>query len=257
VSDLGLAGYFNESEQTDVYGGKIVGTADYLAPEQITTPDKLTPASDVYSLGCTLYYAVTGKVPFPGGSAKEKAKAHCTLPPLDPRRLNPDLSDDFVEVIAEMMAKQPENRIQTANEVARRLAPWVGAPLPATTHELSGTSLPPPIKFPPILRPIASQMSDTEPNFLVQPAEDPSQVSSPSQLSLGTQPMSGANQETLPGLHEGGQSGSQPQFTLPLKHRLQLRWHALPARIRFMIPLILATAVGAAVTAIVLLALGH
>ncbi len=56
---------------------KIVGTADYLSPEQIQTPREVTPQSDIYSLGCTLYYAVTGKVPFPGGTTREKARRHC------------------------------------------------------------------------------------------------------------------------------------------------------------------------------------
>ena len=72
VSDLGLADYFSDEVPADAKGGKIVGTADYLSPEQITMPDRLTGASDVYSLGCTLYYAVTGKVPFPGGSTQTR-----------------------------------------------------------------------------------------------------------------------------------------------------------------------------------------
>ncbi|MBS0209423.1 MAG: protein kinase [Planctomycetes bacterium] len=203
VSDLGLAGYFNESEQTDVFGGKVVGTADYLAPEQITTPDRLTTASDVYSLGCTLYYAVTGKVPFPGGNARDKARAHCNVPPLDPRRLNPDLSDAFVEVIADMMAKKPEHRVQNGPEVVARLAPWVDAPLPATAQELpAGTGLPPAIPMTGGVRPAPSEASDTEPSFLVQPAEDPSHAESPSQQSLGTQPSSSYNEETVPGFRQ-------------------------------------------------------
>ena len=122
VSDLGLADYFSDEVPADAKGGKIVGTADYLSPEQITMPDRLTGASDVYSLGCTLYYAVTGKVPFPGGTTRDKARAHCQLPPIDPRRFNPELSDDFVEVIADMMAKRVEERIQTAEEVVRATA---------------------------------------------------------------------------------------------------------------------------------------
>ena len=89
VSDLGLADYFIDEVPADAKGGKIVGTADYLSPEQITMPDRLTAASDVYSLGCTLYYAVTGKVPFPGGTTRDKARAHCQLPPIDPRRSTP------------------------------------------------------------------------------------------------------------------------------------------------------------------------
>src|SRR5688572_5564219 len=72
VSDLGLAGFIHGLED-DPRAGKIVGTADYLAPEQIRTPNEITHVSDIYSLGCTLYYAVSGKVPFPGGTARDKA----------------------------------------------------------------------------------------------------------------------------------------------------------------------------------------
>ena len=60
VSDLGLAGFLHEGAN-DPRAGKIVGTADYLAPEMITDPKSVSPVSDLYALGCTLYYAVTGQ----------------------------------------------------------------------------------------------------------------------------------------------------------------------------------------------------
>jgi serine/threonine protein kinase len=197
VSDLGLAGFFNEAEQTDIRGGKVVGTADYLAPEQITDPDRPTPVSDIYALGCTLYYAVTGKVPFPGGTARDKARNHCQTMPLDPRRLNAELSDEFVEVIADMMAKKPEERIQSAGEVITRLAPWANSESLALSHDVRVAA---PIPIPSgTRRAVAPQsVSDTEPNFSIQPLDEPGQGDSPSQLSLGTQPMAGASEETLP-----------------------------------------------------------
>ncbi len=107
--DLGLVFFLQQEddELRDIHNGKIVGTADYLAPEQIMAPEAVSPVSDIYSLGCTLYYAVTGKVPFPGGTAKDKAKAHCRLQPITPRRWNPELSEEFIEVIHRMMAKDP------------------------------------------------------------------------------------------------------------------------------------------------------
>ncbi len=130
LSDLGLAGPLGGDAENDPRFGKIVGTPDYLSPDHIKAPWAPTPAWDIYSLGCTLYYAVTSKVPFPGGSTSDKARAHCQMRPLDPRRLNPTLSAEFVDVIADMMAKEPAERIQTARQVVSRLAPWVGAPLP-------------------------------------------------------------------------------------------------------------------------------
>lgn len=128
VSDLGLAGYLKTEDEDvrDIHDGKIVGTADYLAPEQITAPDTLSATSDIYSLGCTLYYAVTGKVPFPGGTARDKAKAHCKQQPITPRRYNPELTDEFIEVIYQMMVKDPKERIATAADVINRLRPFAG-----------------------------------------------------------------------------------------------------------------------------------
>lgn len=122
VSDLGLAFYLNDPE--DPRFGKIVGTADYLSPEQIKTPLDVTEVSDIYSLGCTLYYAVTGKVPFPGGTPKSKARRHLQETPWHPRRFNEEVSDEFVDLIGDMMEKDPTERIQSAMEVAERLSPW-------------------------------------------------------------------------------------------------------------------------------------
>jgi serine/threonine protein kinase len=130
LSDLGLAGPLGGDAENDPRFGKIVGTADYLSPDHIQSPWNPTPAWDVYSLGCTLYYAVTGKVPFPGGTTADKVRAHRELRPLDPRRLNPELSVPFVEVLAEMMAKGPADRIPTVEAVIDRLAPWEGSPSP-------------------------------------------------------------------------------------------------------------------------------
>ena len=81
LSDLGLAGPMGKDMEDDPRHGKIVGTADYISPDHIASPGNPTPAWDIYSLGCTLYYAVTGKVPFPGGTTADKARAHCELRP--------------------------------------------------------------------------------------------------------------------------------------------------------------------------------
>ena len=135
VSDLGLAFYLND--RNDPRLGKIVGTADYLSPEQIKTPLDVTTVSDIYSLGCTLYYSITGKVPFPGGTPKSKARRHMEETPWHPRRFNEEVSDEFVDLIGDMMEKNPAERIQTAEEVAERLAPWASDESLMVSEEMS------------------------------------------------------------------------------------------------------------------------
>jgi len=123
VSDVGLATW-SMGLADDPRAGKIVGTADYLSPEQIRSPLLIGPASDIYSLGCTLYYAITGKVPYPGGDARSKCRRHLDETPWHPRRFAPELAEEFVELIAEMMEKDPHRRIASAAVVAERLLPW-------------------------------------------------------------------------------------------------------------------------------------
>ncbi len=121
VTDLGLSVLLDE---TGVGTAKIAGTVDYLAPELVRDPSLTAPASDIYSLGCTLYYCVTGKVPYPGGTTSEKLRRHVSQPPITPRRFNPELSDMFLEVLAAMMDKNPATRLASAAEVVDRLRPW-------------------------------------------------------------------------------------------------------------------------------------
>ncbi len=138
ITDFGLASAIGG--KNDPKAGKIVGTADYLSPDQVRSPANPVPIWDVYSLGCTLYYVVTGKVPFPGGSTLEKARAHLDLLPLDPRLLNPTLSSEFVNVIADMMAKEPDKRIPNAFAVIERLSKW-SPPLPCDIQMVDGAEI--------------------------------------------------------------------------------------------------------------------
>jgi serine/threonine protein kinase len=136
VSDVGLAG-FAKDLINDPRAGKIVGTTDYISPEQIRTPLEIQTASDIYSLGCTLYYTVCGKVPFPGGDTTSKLRRHLEETPWHPRRFAIDITEDFVDIIADMMEKDASKRIANAAEVAARLEPWVSDVLQVGSLNLS------------------------------------------------------------------------------------------------------------------------
>lgn len=123
VLDVGLAGSVMEEESTRL--GRVVGTIDYMAPEQIRAPDKVGPVADIYSLGCTLYYTLVGNVPFPGGTREEKARRHLSEPPPPIRRFAPQASAPFCAIVEAMMQKDPSLRPASASEVIEKLRPWI------------------------------------------------------------------------------------------------------------------------------------
>jgi serine/threonine protein kinase len=124
VLDLGLAGSMLDAENTSTTMGRVVGTLDYMSPEQIRSPDTVGPAADVYGLGCTLYFALTGQVPFPGGTRKEKAQRQLADFPIPLAQLAPHVDAGLRRVVEGMMKKSPDERIGTATEVIQRLRPW-------------------------------------------------------------------------------------------------------------------------------------
>ena len=188
VSDLGLAACMHDPE-SDPRAGKIVGTADYLSPEQIKTPLEVGAPSDIYSLGCTLYYSITGKVPFPGGSTSDKARRHCEETPWHPRRFNSEISEEFVEIIADMMEKDVETRIQTAEEVVARLEPWASDVGPIVAQLTKSPWMPPPL-------PTGHDEDDSDSGIHFEDI-DSNPPESLSQTSQGTEPVAASSQETV------------------------------------------------------------
>jgi len=114
IMDFGIA----RSQETRgvTEEGLIIGTPDYMSPEQVEGGEA-EPRSDVYSLGVVLYEMVTGRVPFEGKTALSIAFKHKTEAPLDPRKLNDRLSDEFSSVILRCLEKEKEKRYQTAEEL--------------------------------------------------------------------------------------------------------------------------------------------
>ncbi len=139
VLDLGLAGSIMEEESTRL--GRVIGTMDYMAPEQIRAPDKAGPPADIYGLGCTLYYALVGEVPFPGGTREDKARRQCSEPPPPIRRFAPHASARFCAVVEAMMEKDPAERLASAPAVIERLRPWTpDGPVAMPRQPVSGRS---------------------------------------------------------------------------------------------------------------------
>jgi serine/threonine protein kinase len=203
ITDLGLAWYLmDDPEMRSGKKNSLVGTADYLAPESIRQPDKILPVSDVYSLGCTLYYAVTGKVPFPGGNTSDKMRRHLDETPLNPLHFNPDLPEAFCDVIAAMMNKNPDRRTPTAAAVVELLRPWCDA---NATRNMAGGSPSASGMFYKLGRHVSPPMSalDETASYVLDELETaPGPVESPSQISQGTVPISGESEETSPQMQQ-------------------------------------------------------
>lgn len=126
----------NKEEDDVNLKGKLVGTADYMAPDQIRDPHHPVPAWDIYSLGCTLYQMLTGIVPFPSGDARAKIIAHLQQEPPDARMFNQAIPFDIIGLLWEMMAKNPAERIDSLEEIKERLVPWVNE-IPHTINRTS------------------------------------------------------------------------------------------------------------------------
>jgi serine/threonine protein kinase/nitrous oxidase accessory protein NosD len=131
--DLGLARFLQDQvgDPELTRDGAGMGTPDYAAPEQFLDAHKADARSDIYALGCTLYHLLAGQVPFPGSSLHEKRKAHEIREPAPLNELCPQASAGLVVVVARMMAKRPEDRFQTAAEVADALAGHVASSSPS------------------------------------------------------------------------------------------------------------------------------
>jgi serine/threonine protein kinase len=130
ILDWGLACLRPPSERQSGPGNAtptraIIGTADYLSPEQARNADTADIRSDIYSLGCTFYYLLTGQPPFPGGSLMQKLIQHQKAEPAPVESLNPEVPPALAAIVRRMMAKDPEERFQTPAAVALALAPFV------------------------------------------------------------------------------------------------------------------------------------
>ena len=128
ILDLGLARFFrdNETESLTIkHDEKVLGTADYLAPEQAVDSHAVDERADIYSLGCTLYFVLTGHPPFTDGTLVQRLLAHQTKAPPSIRKQRPDVPESLVLIVEKMMQKRKDDRYQSAAEVAAALSKWL------------------------------------------------------------------------------------------------------------------------------------
>jgi serine/threonine protein kinase len=120
--DMGLARVHVKSAEEDLTAsGVTLGTFDYISPEQARDPRTADVRSDMYSLGCTLYYMLTGQPPFPHGTVLQKLLQHQGDDAPDPRQYNADLPPEVVTLMSRLMAKDPKRRFQQPSELIGEL----------------------------------------------------------------------------------------------------------------------------------------
>jgi serine/threonine protein kinase len=129
ILDMGLAKFLQDDQPslTIAHDENVLGTADYLAPEQALNSHTVDRRADIYSLGCTLYYLLTGHPPFPQGTLPQRLMMHQTKTPASIYQDRADAPPELVDICMHMMVKAPEDRIQSAILVAQELTDWLAA----------------------------------------------------------------------------------------------------------------------------------
>jgi serine/threonine-protein kinase len=139
ISDFGLArlhipntpGTAGSAHTILTKENTVMGTPDYLSPEQARDLHKTDIRSDLYSLGCTFYFLLTRQVPFPGGTSLEKLIRHNAQQPRPLAPLRPDVPATVAAIVEQLMAKHPDDRFQTPLELVEALQPYaVSGPMP-------------------------------------------------------------------------------------------------------------------------------
>ena len=151
--DMGLVlDVKDKSSLTRLQNVDVLGTADYVSPEQIDDSHHVDHRADVYSLGCTLYQLLVGHPPFPSGTTMQRLMSHQSRQPIEMRKLRREIPEEISKLCHGMLAKETSERICSARIVCDRLTKWLGVgkpirlPLrritdesyPATKESLSG-----------------------------------------------------------------------------------------------------------------------
>jgi serine/threonine protein kinase len=139
ILDIGLGRVLNdeadEAEESLTAEGVLLGTPDYLAPEQARDPRNIDIRADIYSLGCVLYHALTGQPPFPDTIVLSQMVRHATEPPRPLKELVPGLPEGLQQVMNGMLAKEPTQRFATPEKAAQALMAFETGGVPARAVE--------------------------------------------------------------------------------------------------------------------------
>jgi serine/threonine protein kinase len=144
VLDMGLARFFNDEDDllTRQHDESVLGTADYLAPEQVLDSHDVDIRADIYGLGATFYYCMTGKTPFGEGTIAQKLIWHQTRQPKPIRSIRKEVPEELAAIVDKMMAKERDQRYPTPIEVVEALAKWTqGSIGPPAESEMPALSL--------------------------------------------------------------------------------------------------------------------
>lgn len=128
ILDLGLAMFYESKDDNPLtirHDEKVLGTADYLSPEQALDSHTVDIRADIYSLGCTLYFMLTGHPPFPDGTLAQRLLAHQTRQPAPIEAERKDIPPGLLAIVNKMMQKKPADRFQTSREAADALTKWL------------------------------------------------------------------------------------------------------------------------------------
>jgi serine/threonine-protein kinase len=136
--DMGLALVSAEEESlTVLHNENVLGTADYLAPEQALNSHQVDHRADIYGLGCTLYFLLTGRPPFPEGTLAQRIAKHQKVMPTSIRKLREDCPGELEGICVKMMQKEAKYRYQSAAEVADALRKFASSAMEGDGYELS------------------------------------------------------------------------------------------------------------------------
>lgn len=130
ILDLGLALVSSDEDMaslTIAHNENVLGTADYLSPEQAKNSHDVDARADIYSLGCTLYFTLAGHAPFPDGTLAQRIAKHLTEMPESLRTVRDEVPAALSQICERMMAKRREDRYRTAAEAAKALERFAAA----------------------------------------------------------------------------------------------------------------------------------